>query len=325
MNINLISKHRNSLLAFAMLWVAVHHSYFPITFKPFAFCIMTCGFGGVDMFLFLSSFGLYYAYKKNNDYLHFIKRRLLRVLPYTIPIFILYMFINDVSFIDTLLYSFGLSIFFRRDLSFWFISFILILYFVTPIYLKYFMKKPYLSTLVGSILTIVICLLFDEYRKVYIWFRIIIYLLGFLVAYLNDQKSEKIKASHCWISVGIMVIGWAMLYYEYHFISNGVKHVLPFVFIIPGLCLLIAWIIEKISFLQKPLEFFGKYTLQFYMIHENLINLLYAHYGELYIPGIKFDWLINFAGIILALIIAIIYKKIVDFIIDSFSKRTICQ
>lgn len=89
---SLISKHKKELMSIAMIWVAFYHVYFEFKFKPINFVLVKCGYGGVDLFVFLSGFSLYYAYEKENNYLEFIKRRLLRILPYKIIICFIQMF-----------------------------------------------------------------------------------------------------------------------------------------------------------------------------------------------------------------------------------------
>ena len=73
MSIKLISKHRTCLMALAMIWIGFNHSNFPFQSKIVNFFIL-CGYCGVDIFIFLSGFGLYYALKKEPTYKEYIKR-----------------------------------------------------------------------------------------------------------------------------------------------------------------------------------------------------------------------------------------------------------
>ena len=304
-------------MGLAIIWIAIRHSNFPFTVKAIAFVLDRCGHGGVDMFLFLSSFGLYYAYKKEHRYWPFIKRRLLRVLPYSMTMCVVLLLFGKRTWEYFLIDFFGLSIFLRDNWTWWYTSFILFMYFLTPLYLRFFNKKPLLSTLIGMSVVSVICYLLPSYQYVYIYFRINIFLLGFVFAYLNENK----KDFKCWWLVIVMVFGWVLMYYFYHHFGNENPPILPFIFIIPGLVLFSAWIIDKVTFLQKPLDFIGIYTYQFYLIHEDLFAELLKHWSDWYHPGIHFDFWINIQGIVMAFIFAIIFKKVIDYIMDMITNR----
>ena len=109
MSIKLISKHRSELMAIALIWVAFYHSYFPIGSKMIAFTVARCGYGGVSLFLFLSGFSMYYSYKKDNNYLSFIKKRFKRIIPFCIPLILLNMLIRHDLFFDACLNAFGIN------------------------------------------------------------------------------------------------------------------------------------------------------------------------------------------------------------------------
>ena len=58
-----ISKYRTSLMGLSMIWVMLFHLPISLSFfNP----IKSIGYLGVDIFLFLSSYGLYYGFKKDN-------------------------------------------------------------------------------------------------------------------------------------------------------------------------------------------------------------------------------------------------------------------
>jgi peptidoglycan/LPS O-acetylase OafA/YrhL len=95
------------------------------------------GSSSVEVFLFLSGMGLYYALKKNPDVVRFYKRRLLRVLlPYLIvalPVWLVY----DLHFagknIGAVILDVTFWTFFRSGVKlYWYIGMILFCYLIFP-------------------------------------------------------------------------------------------------------------------------------------------------------------------------------------------------
>ena len=94
---------------------------------------------GVEIFLFLSGMGLFYSMKKNSNVLQFYSKRFRRVLIPYLMFGLIYWIINDFVLLQR---DFGqfISDFFLITVwtegvrRFWFISFILILYIVFPLF-----------------------------------------------------------------------------------------------------------------------------------------------------------------------------------------------
>lgn len=321
MSIKLISKYRTCIMALAMLWIGLNHSTFPFDSKIINFFVL-CGYCGVDIFVFLSGFGLYYALKKGPTYKEYIKRRFLRIFPYNVPAAIF----GDILYKQGLLVSIfdilGLSIFIRNDLLFWFSSFIIVMYLIYPFYYKLFKKSPFVVTVVTIVITSIICLKIKPsyFQILYELYRIIPVCLGTLFAYMNDK--DLMKPIHCWLCVFVMIVGWILMYYMYHNMGNELQHVAPLALIAPGMIILFSWIIDKLKFLQKPLNYIGQYTFQFYLIHEKFYIILILNYEKLFIPGIGFDWWINIVPFVGSFILAVLYKKIIDKIMSVIIKKT---
>ena len=309
MNIKLISKYRSALMAIMMIWVAFYHSQFPIGNKLLSFILERCGYAGACGFLFLSAFGLYYAYKKENKYCLFIKKRFYRIIPYCFPMIFIYLIINQKGLVDAFFNAFGIYSIIGINLTNWFTSCILLLYSITPFYLNIFKKKPVFVFLFVLLLIIILSSFTSNEVYKYILQCLSFYPIGFLFAYLNDLKDIKINSL---LVIICFIIGWFMMYYAYHHYQNDINHIYPLYLIIPSMCLLASQLIDKLSFIQKILTSLGKYTYQFYLLHEQIEKLLYNNYGLLYRPGIYFDWLINIAAFLIALLLAIVLKRIVD-------------
>ena len=83
--LQLISKYKTELMGFAILWVILFHSNITSSFiEPFT----SLGYGGVDIFFFLSGYGLFFSSVKNDSLLSFYKKRFIRVFPtYMVVVF----------------------------------------------------------------------------------------------------------------------------------------------------------------------------------------------------------------------------------------------
>lgn len=310
MKLRLISKYRSCLMALAMLWVAIRHSNFPINFKPLKFLLYSCGYGGVDAFLFLSGFGIYYALKKEPVYWEFVKRRCLRILPYSIATAAVMFLLGRRTLNDALVEGLGLVVWLRQAWAQWYTSFILFLYLLTPLYFSFFKKKP-LTVMTITIAAVFLLCQFLNDRNVYIFFRTGIYVLGIYFGYLNETKPEL----DCWWLPLLTIAGFALMFWLFHYVSNDTMYTQPFLLIIPGMLLFAAWCLDQLRFLQRPLAAMAPYTFQFYLIHEEVVAYLYSLYAVLYRPGIYFDYLINIVAIVLAFGLAIVLKKAVDLIL----------
>ena len=308
MSIKLISKHRSELMAIALIWVAFYHSYFPIGSKMIAFTVARCGYGGVSLFLFLSGFSMYYSYKKDNNYLSFIKKRFKRIIPFCIPLILLNMLIRHDLFFDACLNEFGINWLRGINKANWYTFLLLFLYLLTPVYLKNFKNKEKKMTCISILLILFISFAIKNENWVYGIVNICLYILGIYFAFLNDNN---IKVNNI-VIIFSFVIGWIMMLCMYHYYRNDIQHVYPMILIAPSMLLILSFVIEKLKPIQKPLKYLGKFSYQFYLLHELVITVLYNNYALLYRPNINFDTLINIAAFVIALILSIIYKYIVD-------------
>ncbi len=76
-----ISKNRALLMGIAILSIMLFHQSWIWGYNPVFAFFHFYGNWGVDMFFFLSGFGLYYSLKKDERVIPFYKRRFLRIIP----------------------------------------------------------------------------------------------------------------------------------------------------------------------------------------------------------------------------------------------------
>lgn len=101
--IEFISKNRTYLMGIAMILVVIYHA-FSCVYNPIG--VLNIGYVGVDIFLFLSGFGLASSFEKNKIS-NFYKNRFTRIYPiYFIGVLTTYLIMcHKVWGIDDLLYN----------------------------------------------------------------------------------------------------------------------------------------------------------------------------------------------------------------------------
>ena len=259
MSIKLISKHRTELMAIALIWVALYHSYFPITNKAISFILVKCGYAGASLFLFLSGFSMFYSYKKDSDYTSFIKKRLLRILPFCLPLICLNVAINNEIFLDALTDAFGLNWLRGVNRTNWYTSVILILYFVTPFYLKMFMGKEKIVTVLTISVLVLISILIKNDVWAYCLTNMCLYIEGIYFAYLNDNDI----AVNSVMLLALFILGWIAMFMMYHFYRNDIQHVCPLILIAPFMLISLGYIFDILHCVQRSLVFLGGCRISF--------------------------------------------------------------
>ena len=147
------SKFRNAMFGFAALWIVLFHGAQLDTVhfeggSKFLYDILICGNIGVDIFIFLSGVGLYFAYSKKPPLLKFYGKRILRVyLPYVILVapYIVDIYLKSKIKTDGLIHALLTVNFWTGtapSVDFWYISVILVFYLLYPFIHKFIYREP---------------------------------------------------------------------------------------------------------------------------------------------------------------------------------------
>ena len=143
-----ISRFRAEQMGAAMLFVILFHVALDRG-DPF-YGLRRCGNVGVDIFLFLSGVGLWFAWTKTPSVSHFYRRRLIRILPtWLICSTAFYLrdylgarrFSKDIGDLIgdiTINWDFWL----HDELTFWYVPAIMALYLVAPWYMRLIERYP---------------------------------------------------------------------------------------------------------------------------------------------------------------------------------------
>lgn len=163
---NLISVLRPHLMGIATLMILFCHAEPRIIVgaaMPNALSwLLKWGNYGVDLFLLLSGFGLYFSLKNTSSVVQWYKKRFSRILiPYLIISFVYYIYycmVNNLGIVDFFLYLSTIG-FWLDHIGAWFVALLLPLYALTPLYDRLYAKTEYQGalTLCSIVLIAVLC------------------------------------------------------------------------------------------------------------------------------------------------------------------------
>ena len=278
-----LSTYRKALMGVAILWVVLYHFGFH---TPIISHITRFGYAGVDIFMFLSGFGLFYSMNHDSNLQHYYKKRFKRIFPtyFIIGAFLsLFCFPND-TFISYLWRS--------STLGFWtngvyyelFIPSIIWLYALFPFTFKLVIYKTWIYVL--SIILIILIAGYGVFDYSFIdnWhflllYRIPIFLYGCMTAYQikNNESSKEYNI--------ISIIG-LFVFIIFFLIPDLRTRYFAFTFLTPLLLIIICTILKNITIINK-LGAIGAASLEIYLIH--LIFLFYPTLKTWNLREIYFD------------------------------------
>ena len=288
-----VSRHRAQIMGFAAMWIFVFHvrnevvlfdalpkfGYVPYVGNVDIF-FDNIGFNGVDLFLFLSGWGLYHA-KKKHSLLVFYKRRYRRlILPYIVACLLpaVYYRWDIIRLIKAVT---GWT-FLTKDVlePKWFIPAIAIFYLFFPLYHWLFEKVSNKYLFTAAVVT-----LWTAFSMVIPLFtsrtdicgpiaRIPIFVIGVLFGWFTFNGKELGKAA--WIVIAVlMVCGFQMEYYvafkKVELLNPTISNGLPGILIATSVCFVAGYVfrlLDRIVFIQKVYGFLGLMTLEFYAVQD---------------------------------------------------------
>lgn len=256
-----LSKHRTFLMGFAALWVYWFHvvpeNSFGIPFIDTVWHLLhTLGFCGVDMFLFVSGFGLAHSLSKNpvssvRDYGRFVKKRLSRLLPAFVLIASLIGYVDGWTFRQFVGRVTGLRQLFINVYDFlWYVPCAMIFYLITPFIYKILKGIKYKTLFTAGICAVWIAaeillrghIRADLYAMIC---RVAVYLVG-LYAGACAVSGKKVKPFVYVLCGAAFLFGMYVQYGMHHFDSFAFLWSVPAfnaqvnLLIGPSLCMLLS-------------------------------------------------------------------------------------
>lgn len=326
-------------MAFAMFSILLTHITTPFPSLVVERFRVLCQ-GGVDMFLFLSGFGLYYSGMKNASPLNFYAKRAKRIFPSFWLIWFLTLLNNHKFHWANFLWGGSTLPFWFPSLTkyifAWFVSLIVVLYAVFPFYFRLFKKRPKLATTLGVGLGLVLTGIYVYHfqmvrpgfgnRFILPAARLPIFFIGVYAGqWLSPThlagvvNKRRIKAVLLGISAVSLVAFFFMLNaWGFNGMRNSSLLYLLFVPILPGamtaMVEVFRWI-ERWSFGQRVLSLLrllGQGTLEAYL----LIGLTYSYANKVsalfHVSPLRANVMLMFATVPLALLIHFGVTRFVD-------------
>ena len=333
-----VSGVRSYLMGLACLWVTLYHSKYLNLFnsvllnKTRLLGIVTrieaIGNCAVDLFFFLSGFGLYFSYTRllesePHPTRTFYIRRYRRIIPTVLIVTLLtygLMEVEDLAnwFGYVFLYGF-LTPNLERG-NFWYFSFTIVLYMVFPlVYQAIRGKRGILGMLAIILSSVALSAILSRVAVNYFYMRghlmlgrIPVFVLG---AYMGKLclRHQKVPA---WVPALSIPVGIGII-----ILLNDAPEISPPYFRFYEYCLLVlciiishAWIFSKFHkrrFLSKLVMLMGSYSMEIYLLYETLYNhepiLFYSPEST----GVVYSLTVFTATLVLAVLLKIVAGQLV--------------
>lgn len=314
-----ISANRTYLMGIAILSIMLFHQSWIYGWNPVFAFFHFYGNWGVDIFFFVSGFGLYYSLKKDDRILPFYYRRIARILPLCLACGLIRYIADHILPVGTGGFPTGdhpVTSNWITILSFdrWFIPVIMVYYLLMPLIYKGINK--YGNHLMWIIYLIAFIGIFGGNVNSYT-FRLPSFCMGLLVAagLYKNSKSNFI--------IGLIALGVAMTYKFLIVIEAPYIHNDNYTYIILSLGIVVlCCMLTKIapsqlfknsswgsSALTKGLNFLGRHSLEIYLVHETVYRYAYRFMIDTSIP--------LFVQMTIAVVVSILIATIINYFVKA--------
>lgn len=289
-----VGRYRPQIMGFAAMWIFVFHVrneillffHVPVLNRIEIFFDNT-GFCGVDIFLFLSGWGLYHAINKHS-LVSFYGRRYRRLIPAFIFTCIFKALVWNWDLLR-FVKAFTCWSFFTKYIHepLWFIPGIAILYLFFPLYRRLFDKSSckYVFTasaiMLWFALAITASLLTGRIDGYIFVNRIPVFLVGILFGWLTFNGKKSIGKAGIVIMTIMLLGGFQLQYYctfrRLELLIPVSSNAFPALLIGISVCFFSAFLFHLLRnafFIQKVFGFLGKMSLEFYVAQECFEGLL---------------------------------------------------
>lgn len=323
-------------MGFAILWVVFLHSPGNYSRFPILYYIKNIGNLGVDIFLLLSGIGLYYSAKKlrkeygNQWILPFYKKRFMRIMPTTIicllPWFCYLYRGTSVNPLRFLLDITSFSYWFNGTNRGWYVALSVVLYLLYPLLYTLIDKTTPKKRILYCALLVTADIVMNTGIAIFFpqWFQMVnlalcrvpVFIIGCFLALKVEGKKEFDWLPLICLIVGIVVAAMKEKY-EVVTMQYGIWR---YLWGIIGFCItvVLASLFQSVlgQKIVKFFRFFGKYTLEMYLIHTTIWTIAMQTFSS----GVSII-LLNVVCFFLTLIASIIVHEGMDLLFRKLSKN----
>lgn len=275
---SLISDNRTFIMGCAMIGIMLFHQVFLLgnvwgIFHHF-------GHWGVEMFLFVSGFGVVHSLRKNTIKVYY-RNRAERLIPSCLILGVILGTLYVTGVWTTGFYTESVFAIFT-SLWLWYIPAIIVYYLLAPFVLKAIDRWGWLVLLFVAAIcvlgqyTISIPKSVDPFIRHFTWMipRFPVFVLGMLSA----TKWFEIPLKYILPLSTVMLVVAIFFTFKFHpkwnflLVGGGTISICYFI-------ALLAQLAEKIR-VRKSIEFFGKYSLQLYMVHQPIFYWMLRYHTD---------------------------------------------
>lgn len=285
MSYSVLSKYRTELMGAAILWVMLFHAYDLDMGWPVLEWLRAAGFGGVDIFILLSTMGLVMSLsRRGQEYGAFLARRVSRILPayyaVMVPYTVFQMAYRQAPLSALIWNSLLLYYWVRPKGAFnWYVAGAMTFYLITPPCFRRMQasrRREWLAA-AGILGGLALCRIFlhDGYWGVVdIAYRVPVFFLGLLIGFYAAE-GRRLKTGDILFWCGWLGLGVCYLLATH--LDQGVVF-LPmchlFLFTTVPMCLVVCWCFEHLPLggLRRGLRVLGTHSLEIYLLNVSWFN-----------------------------------------------------
>lgn len=273
--LDIITKYRSAFMGLAIFWIFFYHTGIDIPILRYIFAL---GWMGVDIFFFVSGYGLCASLSRNPSVKNFLKRRFFRIIPTWWIVLALMAIVGTLASLkgfpdsaqDYFYWFTGLG-WWTGNCNFeWYIPTLIIFYLVAPLLVRQNIRTLTLI-IITFVLLAVIFGYFHIFQHVYMSYsRIPVYVYGFLI--YKYHVKHQVVCRNVWCPLTIVGIIWFAIgmYIKLSDLTLGltISRVAIPLFIVPMLSV-IGFVLSKCKPIETILAFMGLISLEVYLLHIN--------------------------------------------------------
>jgi surface polysaccharide O-acyltransferase-like enzyme len=331
----------NHFRAIAIIFIVAGHSFINIQFNnEFDNFIRNIISGSTTLFVFISGFLFHHIFYKKYEYKKFIIGKIKNVyIPYIImgliPLYYtIYLssksntiYINN-TFIENLIIFFKLHFNGTFFTAYWYIPFIMIIFILSPLFIKFINAKNSTQIIITSVGIIMALFIHRSINNENLLHSVIyfmpIYLLGIVCSIHKDILYKKLKGKDYYLLSIVIILALIQSicfdsgnYHKDFFDFNGID--LMYLQKIALALFFMVFLNKYENYHNKFIHKIASASFAIFFIHPYIIYVFLAIKSRLHIPNI-YQWIEYTFLVILVIILSLIVSSFIKFIFKKYSR-----